>query len=343
MLHALEMTIEHWVDLLAELNQPGYRAKQLWQWVWQKRVADGSEMTNLPKALREALAERVALRSAAVEARSDSDDGVSKLLLRLADGESVECVLIPAEGRTTACISTQVGCNIGCAFCASGSDGLVRNLSAGEIIEQIFHLERVAGRRISHAVVMGMGEPLANLPASLSAVEAMIDNDRLGLSARHVTLSTVGLDGPLQRLVDQHLPINLAISLHAPSDELRRTLIGPGAMKIADLLAQARRHFDNTGREVTLEYVLLDSVNDRPEHARQLAQLARSIRCNVNLIRYNPTGALRFHRPEESAVIRFRDELARAGVNVQIRASRGAARDAACGQLRRQQPRHQEM
>lgn len=263
-----------------------------------------------------------------------------------------ECVMIPSlanepepeddDGprraqRFTACISSQVGCPVGCRFCASGLTGLDANLSAGRIVEQVWRLARLHGvRRITNVVFMGMGEPLSNLGAVIPAVRTITSLWGPGISARKVTISTVGLPKAIQRLSEQlDLPVTLALSLHAPNDELRRRLI-PWAeyTTIAELLGACRAWFERTGREITLEYTLLRGVNDRPEHARQLAELARTLRANVNLIRYNEVAGMEFERPRDEDVLAFQKVLRGANINAHIRASRGRDIAAACGQLR---------
>ncbi len=253
-----------------------------------------------------------------------------------------ECVMIPAENeegqrRFTACISSQVGCPVGCRFCASGLTGLDANLSAGRIVEQVWRLGRLDGvRRITNVVFMGMGEPLSNLGAVVPAIRTITSLWGLGISARKITVSTVGLPKAILKLSEQlDLPVTLALSLHAPTDEIRRTLI-PWAeyTTIADLLAACQKWFERTGREITLEYTLLHGVNDRPEHAHELARLAQTLRANVNLIRYNEVKGLPFSRPQSEAVHGFQNVLRNKGINAHIRASRGRDIAAACGQLR---------
>jgi 23S rRNA (adenine2503-C2)-methyltransferase len=244
--------------------------------------------------------------------------------------------MIPTERFATACLSTQVGCAMGCAFCASGMGGLERNLTAGEILEQVLHLQQACGRRITHVVFMGMGEPLANYEAVVAAVRAIVDPRRFGISARHVTVSTVGLPKQIRRLAGELLPVSLAISLHAPNDALRRQLIPSAArFPIDEILAAAHEFFQSRKREVTLEYVLLGGLNDTNVCAEALARLAGRLRCNVNLIRYNPVESLPYRRPSQAAVQAFAQRLRRKGVNVQVRRSRGLDAQAACGQLRR--------
>jgi 23S rRNA (adenine2503-C2)-methyltransferase len=249
--------------------------------------------------------------------------------------------MIPAESRDsgrprrTACISSQVGCPVGCRFCASGLGGLQGNLTGGQIVEQVWHLNRVCQQPVTNIVFMGMGEPLSNFTAVSRAIQTLTADWGFGLSARRITLSTVGLPAQIRRLAESGIPITLALSLHAPNDELRRRLI-PWAdyVTIEQLIEAGRYFFQRTGREVTIEYTLIDQVNDQPEHARQLARVARKLRSNVNLIRYNEVAALPFGRPDDQAVRRFQQVLHKAGLNTHIRASRGRDIAAACGQLR---------
>ncbi|MFB3893999.1 MAG: 23S rRNA (adenine(2503)-C(2))-methyltransferase RlmN [Phycisphaerae bacterium] len=367
MKHLLDLTIDDLAAELAKLGQPAFRAKQVAAWVYAKGATNFATMTDLPAALRPELAARMAILTGKVAARKDSADGVIKLLIEWHDGERIETVLIPsgtaredtgetpatragilparltgrmpvprAAGRATACVSTQAGCALGCTFCASGEGGLKRNLTAGEIVEQIFHLQQAAGRKVTHVVFMGTGEPLANYEATVGAVRAIIDPPRLGISARRVTISTVGLPKAIRRLAAEDMPITLAISLHAPNDALRRQIMpAAAAVPIADIVAAAQEFFQSRSRELTLEYVLLAGVNDTNVCADGLARIAGRLRCNVNLIRYNPVPEAPYKRPSQTAVREFADRLARLGVNVQVRRSRGADADAACGQLRR--------
>ena len=330
-LQVLEMTLQKLRAAAVELGQGEYRADQLADWVYRKSVADPGKMTNLPHEF----ASQVAVLTSRPADRADSSDGTVKLLLELADGQRVETVMIPAGRRATACVSTQVGCGIGCGFCASGLDGVRRNLGSGEIIEQILHLQIACARRVSHVVFMGMGEPLANYGATLSAIRAIVDPQRFGISARHVTVSTVGLPKQIRRLGRTNIPVTLAISLHAPNDALRRRLIPGAPAAIEEIVEAAREFFQSRKREVTLEYVMLAGVNDTPVCADALARIAKQLRCNVNLIRYNPVAPLPFAAPSRLVVRAFADRLRRRGVNVQIRRPRGLDASAACGQLRR--------
>ena len=338
--HILDCDKARMATWLADRGEPRYRADQVLQWVYERGARSFDEMTNLSKALRARLAEEAVVYASQVERHDASKDGTFKLLLRWPDGAASECVMIPDEARRTVCVSTQVGCPVGCAFCASGLDGLERNLTAGQIVEQVMrvwqHLER--DERPTHVVFMGIGEPLANYDATVSAVRTLNADWGLNVGARRITVSTVGLPDQIRRLADEGLQIGLAISLHAPNDTLRRGIV-PWAERVTidELVAAANAYFDRTGREVTLEYVLLGGLNDRLTHARQLAALARKMRCNVNLIRYNGVAGLGYERPDRDAVRTFADALKRAGVNTQIRASRGTDIEAACGQLRRRQ------
>ncbi len=351
--HFFDLTAAALRELVQAWGMPKFRAAQLLQWVYERGVTDPRNMTDLSKVDRESIAERIVFEHWQVNQQQHATDGTHKLLLQNAEcrmrNYHTECVAIPAESRdsgrprVTACISSQVGCPVGCRFCASGLGGLEANLTAGQIVEQVHHLNAESGRRnaasraaITNIVFMGMGEPLSNYNAVTQAIRTLNAPWGFNLSARRITLSTVGLPAQIRRLADQlDLPITLAISLHAPNDALRRELI-PWAERtsIESIIDAGRYYFQQTGREVTLEYILLRGVNDRPEHAKELAQVARSLRSNVNLIRYNEVGGMPFNRPDSADVHRFQQVLRQAGVNAHIRASRGRDIAAACGQLR---------
>ena len=328
----LDLTNEQLRQAVLDLGEKAFRAKQLTEWVYRKGVTEASQMSNLPRTL----VEKFDILTSHVACQAESSDGTVKLLIEYPDGAQVETVLIPTEDRNTACLSTQAGCAMGCKFCASTQDGLQRNLTGGEILEQIFHLQQQTALKVTNVVFMGMGEPLANYDATVAAVKAIIDPDRLGISARKVTVSTVGLPAQIRRLADEDLAITLAISLHAPNDRLRGELIPASSQTpLAEIIRAAEMFFAARKREVTLEYLLLGGVNDSPECADELVKLARHLRCNVNLIRYNPVKPLPFHRPEPEAVDAFAERLRAKGVNVTVRRSRGLDASAACGQLRR--------
>jgi 23S rRNA (adenine2503-C2)-methyltransferase len=326
---------------VARWGWPKFRGDQVRQWVYAKQVTDPAQMTNLAIRERELLRERVAFCWADIVTQQVSSDGTQKLLLTWPGGASAETVMIPDADRRTACVSSQVGCPVGCKFCASGIDGVKGNLTADQIVEQVYQLNLLlhpAGQRISNIVFMGMGEPLSNYANVMQAVRVLHDPQCLNIGARRITISTVGVPAKMRELAGEQLPINLAISLHAPNEALRKQLI-PWAEHFAldDILDAARYYFDQTGREVTLEYILLSGVNDQPEHARQLVKLCRSLRANVNLIRYNQVEGLPFIRPKSQDVVRFQEMLRTGGVNAHVRKSRGRDIDAACGQLRRKQ------
>jgi 23S rRNA (adenine2503-C2)-methyltransferase len=337
--HLLEQSLEQLRAWFARRGMPAYRATQLRRWLFQERARSLDAMTDLPRAAREQLAAEFQIWTTRVAAHRQSADGTHKLLLELADAQQIECVLLRDDRQhLTACISTQVGCGMGCAFCASGLDGVVRNLTIGEIVEQMLQLQQWLGgaERLSHVVVMGMGEPLANLDAVLGALASATAPDALGISARRVTISTVGLPGGIRRLAEMNCQYHLAVSLHAADDALRSRLIPANRhVGIAAVLAAADEYFAKTGRRVTFEYALLAGVNDRPEDARRLAGLLRGRPSLVNLIPYNPVSGVAFRRPSPAAVARFAEALTRGGLNVAVRHRKGDRIDAACGQLRR--------
>lgn len=323
---------------LKEQNQPHFRARQIRHWLFHRRAASFQEMNELPRALRDALAGEFFIWSTQIAACQRAEDGTEKLLLRLADGAHIECVLLRDGQRRSICISTQVGCAMGCAFCASGLDGVQRNLTTGEIIEQMLRLQQLlpAEERISHVVVMGMGEPLANLDRLLPALREATAYDGLKISERRVTISTVGLPPAIEKLASLAPNYHLAISLHAPDDELRNQLVPVNErIGIHSILKAADYYFARTGRKLTFEYVLLEGVNDQPIHAKKLAALLRGKTALLNVIPYNPVQGLPFRTPSRQAQRRFEAILRQAGVNVYFRERRGASIQAACGQLRR--------
>lgn len=323
-------------ERLAELGQPAYRAKQLGRWIYQQLETDFQKMTDLPAALRDALAAACVVTDAELARVHTSRDGTLKLLIRTADGRFVETVMIPDGTRRTACLSSQVGCPVGCVFCASGLGGLVRNLTTGEILAQVLLLNRLlAPQRLTNLVFMGMGEPLLNTTALLDAIRALTDPERFGIGARRITVSTVGIAGRLARLAEAGPQVGLALSLHAPTDALRAELIPyPQRATVRELVEAASAHQQRTGRRVTIEYVLLAGRNDQPRHARLLAQLLAGRKFLVNLIPWNAVPQITAVSPPTSgAARRFADELERARITVTIRRQRGDDIAAACGQL----------
>ncbi|MBI4718296.1 MAG: 23S rRNA (adenine(2503)-C(2))-methyltransferase RlmN [Planctomycetes bacterium] len=326
--------------LLAEWRQPAYRARQVLEWAFLHGAECYEAMSNLPRDLRARLAAELPLYQSVIARRQESADGTTKLLLRWADGSTSECVLIPDGERRTVCVSTQVGCPVGCVFCASGLGGLQRQLSAAQIVEQAMRVRAACGgeARLSNVVFMGLGEPLANFDATLAAVRTINADWGLGIGARKITVSTVGLPRQMRRLADEKLQITLALSLHAPTDELRQQII-PWAERVTieSLIEACNYYFAATGREVTLEYILLGGLNDAEPQARALASVARRMRSNVNLLLYNPVEGLPFRRPTDRAAQNFLAALREAGINAHLRRSRGLDIDAACGQLRRRE------
>ncbi len=339
MLDLLELTPQQLQAWFIDQGLPGYRAGQVRGWVFDKRAVDFQQMTDLSQSVRVHLADRFQVFTSRVAQHQQSPDGTEKLLLELSDQQQIECVLLRDDkNHRTACISTQVGCAMGCVFCASGFDGLARNLTTGEILEQLLHLQRLLDpdQRLSHIVVMGTGEPLANLDALLVALAVATAEDGLGISARRITISTVGLPEGIRRLAAGGLSYHLAVSLHAADDRLREELV-PATRRwpIASVLAAADEYFQQTGRRVTYEYVLLAEVNDQPEHARRLAALLKGRPALVNVIPLNPVEELPYRTPSRAATDRFVEILREAGLNVRVRHRKGDRIDAACGQLRR--------
>jgi 23S rRNA (adenine2503-C2)-methyltransferase len=356
--HILEMPPDELTAQLAELGMPKFRAKQIHEWIFQKRATTFEQMTNLGLRDRKLLDEKFAIFTSTVAGQQTSADGTMKILLRWpveeghTEGGLTEAVMIPSDDdrcddfahtsvahRRTACLSTQVGCPVGCAFCASGMEGLKSQLTAGQVVEEALRLTHLLPpeRRLTNVVFMGMGEPLANFDVTVAAVKVLMAPWAFHIGGRKITVSTVGLPPQMKRLAELELPVTLAISLHAPNDTLRKQII-PWANKISidQIIDAGRYYFEKTGREVTLEYIMLEGVSTLPEHARELAAVAKQLRANVNLIYYNEVPELPFKRPSGQTMFSFQNVLRAAGVNAHIRKSRGREIAAACGQLARQ-------
>ncbi|MFP6867160.1 MAG: 23S rRNA (adenine(2503)-C(2))-methyltransferase RlmN [Roseibacillus sp.] len=329
--------------LLEELGEPSYRGTQILEWLWQKRTASLDAMSNLPTALREKLGERYTLQTLSHAKTQGSDDSTRKFLFRLYDGRYVECVLIPASpalygersDRRTLCVSSQVGCAYGCKFCASGLDGFTRNLTPDEIAGQVLLAEELSGEKVNNIVFMGMGEPLANLPHLLKAFELITSPWGIGIGARHLTVSTSGLVPQIRELADHPQQIRLAISLHGATDEVRERIM-PINRKwpIADLFDTLRYWIARKKQKITLEYILIEGINDELAQAELLAKRAKSIRAKVNLIPYNTVEGLPWKRPAHSHCRKFRDVLSAGEVSATLRLEKGHDIEAACGQLR---------
>ncbi len=323
--------LEAWMDRLGERR---FRARQLFKHIYARRIDAWGECSDLSKAFRTQLEYGARLDALELVEKQRAEDGTSKYLFRLHDGQHIESVLIPDPPRCTLCISSQVGCALGCTFCLTGKMGLRRNLTTAEIVDQLCQVQRDRrAPRITNVVFMGMGEPLANYEAVLRALRIMLDADGLAFSHRRITLSTAGLVPPLQRL-GQDSPVNLAISLHAPDDELRSRLMPINrTYPLAELLAACRAYPLPPRKRITFEYILLEAVNDDPKQARKLVKLLHGVRAKVNLIPWNPHPASAYRKPAEDRILAFQEVLQKAQLTAIIRQSRGAQIGAACGQL----------
>ena len=340
-----DLTLREFEACLAERKEPSYRAKQIWQWLFQKRAATFTEMTNLSAILRARLAEDFTIGGLTVLREAISQDGTKKFLFGLTDGHRIESVFIPEAKRLTLCVSTQAGCGFGCAFCATALLGLKRNLRAGEILDQILEASRSLAhdQRITHVVLMGMGEPLANYTETIKALDVMTDTSwGIGISPRRITLSTVGLVPQMQRLMAE-TKVNLAISLHAATDELRGQLMPVNRKYSLQQLMDCCRSLPIPRRKrITFEYVLLRGVNDSTGDAEALCQLLRGIPCKVNVIPFNPHPGSSYQRPDDSQVEMFRQRLHAGGLQINIRRPRGDDIQAACGQLQAEELQHSQ-
>ncbi len=328
--------------LAVELGASRYRGRQLATWLYRKGVFELDAMTDLPRDFRSALAERAFIALPEVERVSPSQDGSRKLVFRLDDGGRVSAVIMPDDDRITLCLSTQVGCGFECAFCLTGTMGLTRNLTAAEILGQLLAANALLGpaERVTHMVFMGMGEPLANFAALVTAIRIIVD-PRLGLgySPRRVTVSTVGLVPGIEKLGREDLKVNLAISLHAASDEVRSRLMPVNrSWNLEALMAAVRKYPLAPRQRVFFEYVLLDGVNDSPDDAARLVRLLRGIKAKVNLIPFNDWEGSAFRRPPIARILAFQSVLLDAGVTTTVRWSKGEDIGAACGQLKEAVP-----
>lgn len=319
-------------DWVQQQEQPAYRGKQLYQWLYQKGARSLLEISVFPKQWRELMADYPVGRST-IHYRSIAPDSTRKYLLRLADGLIIEAVGIPTPKRLTVCVSSQVGCPMDCDFCATGKGGFTRNLKAHEIVDQVLTVQEDFGQRVSNVVFMGMGEPLMNIDSTVAAVKSL--NQDVGIGQRSLTISTVGIPGKIQQLAQHKLQIVLAVSLHASNQALREQLI-PSAKNysLEALLDECRDYVQVTGRRVSFEYILLAGVNDLPENARELAHLLKGFQTHVNLIPYNPISEVDYQRPNGSRIREFTNILEQEKITVSVRYSRGLETNAACGQLR---------
>ena len=322
-------------ELMSELGQPAFRVKQIEEWVWRKYVSSLDELGNLPKTLRHALQDRVTLDSAEEIARQLSADGSRKYLLRFPDGVSVECVGMPSKGKLTACASSQAGCGIGCAFCATGMFGLTRSLSAGEIYEQVMHVRDDFGRRVTSVVLMGQGEPFANYTETLAALRRLNSPDGAGIGARHLTVSTCGIIPMIKRFANEPEQFTLAVSLHSAVQRTRDMLM-PGVKKysLIHLYDIMNEYVNKTGRRPSYEFALIRGVNDSDNEIAALCDFCRDNLAHVNLIMLNEVKGSKFQPSTNERAREFVRRLTSVGVEATIRDSRGSDIDAACGQLR---------
>ncbi|MBC1241013.1 23S rRNA (adenine(2503)-C(2))-methyltransferase RlmN [Nostoc sp. 2RC] len=318
-----------WVQ---QQRQPAYRGKQLHEWIYHKGVRSLLDISVFPKQWRNEVAE-IPIGRSSLHYRSVAPDGTVKYLLRLADGQIIETVGIPSDNRLTVCVSTQVGCPMACDFCATGKGGYKRNLARHEIVDQVLTVQEDFQQRVSNVVFMGMGEPLLNTENVLAALKSL--NQDVGIGARSLTVSTVGIRDRIRQFAQHHLQITLAVSLHAPNQPLREKLIPSArAYPLEDLLTECREYVEITGRRVTFEYILLAGVNDLPEHALELSKRLRGFQSHVNLIPYNPIQEVDYKRPNRDRIQAFLNVLKQQQIAVSVRYSRGLEADAACGQLR---------
>jgi 23S rRNA (adenine2503-C2)-methyltransferase len=346
----LDLSLQELTAYLAELGQPAFRARQIWEWIYQQYAISFDEMTNLPKALRQRLSEEATLAPLSPLTQIVSQAGdTQKVLFRLGDGQTIETVLMVYDKRRTLCISSQAGCAMGCTFCATAQGGLARNLSPGEIVAQVLYFARYLAQpdaqpqmafprptSVTNIVLMGMGEPMHNYNNVWTAIRRLTDGDAFGLGARHITLSTVGLVPMIDRMAEEGLQIRLAVSLHSATDEVRSTLVPVNRRwSVDDVLAAVARYIAKTNRRVTFEYALMQGINDSEEMAHALGQKLRNLLCHVNVIPLNPIPDSPFQPTSEEGTRRFVAILDSYGVPATIRLRRGIEINAGCGQLRR--------
>ncbi len=323
--------------VMKELGQPAFRSKQIYEWLHRKLVSNYEEMTNLSRDLRAKLSEAYPIMSLTeVESLHSETDGTIKYLFRLKDNRVIESVLMKYHHGNSVCISSQVGCRMGCKFCASTIGGKERDLLPSEMLDQIYRIQALTGERVSNVVVMGTGEPLDNYDNLLRFLRILTDEQGINISARNITVSTCGIPDRIKDLAKEDLAITLALSLHAPNNEIRKQLM-PVAAKydLSEVLNAFRYYYEQTGRRLTFEYSLVDGVNDEEEHAKELCRLIKGLNCHVNLIPVNPIKERNYRKSESKKIQNFKNILEKNRINVTIRREMGADIDAACGQLRK--------
>ncbi|MFT8320888.1 MAG: 23S rRNA (adenine(2503)-C(2))-methyltransferase RlmN [Bacillus sp. (in: firmicutes)] len=335
-IYSLELhEVKEW---LKENKEQAFRADQIFEWLYKKRVTSFEEMSNLSKRLRQLLTEHFTITTLKTLIEQTSNDGTIKFLFELHDGYSIETVLMRHEYGNSVCVTTQVGCRIGCTFCASTLGGLKRNLEAGEIVAQVVNVQQALDKldeRVSSVVIMGIGEPFDNFANMLSFLKIINHDQALNIGARHITVSTSGIVPKIYEFADQNMQINFAVSLHAPNTELRSRLMPINrAYKLPQLMESIRYYVEKTGRRVSFEYGLFGNVNDQVEHAEELAKLVKGIKCHINLIPVNYVPERDYVRTPKDQIFLFEKTLKKHGVNVTIRREQGSDIDAACGQLR---------
>ena len=331
------MTFDELKKEMQEMEEKPFRAKQIYEWLHVKLSDSFDEMTNLSKTLRERLEEGYEILPVEMEKRQVSKlDGTNKFLFRLFDGNMVESVLMKYKHGNSVCISSQAGCRMGCAFCASTIGGLQRNLTASEMLGQVYQIQKITGERVSNVVVMGTGEPLDNYDNFLRFVRLLTDENGLNISQRNVTVSTCGIVPGIRKLAEEKLQITLALSLHGSTQEKRRKLMPvANRYELSEVLSACDEYFEKTGRRVTFEYSLVHGVNDTQEDIRELTEILRPRKCHLNLIPVNPVRERDFVRPSRENALNFKNKLEKSGINVTIRREMGSDIDGACGQLRR--------
>jgi 23S rRNA (adenine2503-C2)-methyltransferase len=335
-IYSLELhQLKEW---LTENGEKPFRAEQIFDWLYKKRISSFEDMSNLPKSLRDKLISDFQITTLKTAIQQTSADGTIKFLFELHDGYSIETVLMRHDYGNSVCVTTQVGCRIGCTFCASTLGGLKRHLEAGEIVAQVVTVQQVldeTDERVSSVVIMGIGEPFDNYDNMLSFLKIINDDKALNIGARHITVSTSGIVPKIYQFADENMQINFAISLHAPNTELRSRLMPINkAYKLDDLMKSVRYYIDKTGRRVSFEYGLFGGVNDSVEHAEELATLLKGLKCHVNLIPVNYVPERDYVRTPKDKIFAFEKTLKNRGINVTIRREQGSDIDAACGQLR---------
>ncbi|MBE5950356.1 MAG: 23S rRNA (adenine(2503)-C(2))-methyltransferase RlmN [Lachnospiraceae bacterium] len=331
------LTMEEWKSVLLQWGEKSFRAEQIFSWLHGKRVKSVDEMTNISKSLREKMRTEGSMTELREADRLESElDGTCKFLFELEDSQVIESVLMKYHHGNSVCISSQVGCRMGCKFCASTLGGLVRNLKASEMLEQIYEIERITGENVSNVVVMGTGEPMDNYENLIKFIRILSAKEGKNISVRNITVSTCGVVEGMLRLAEENLPLTLALSLHAPNDEVRKQLLPvANKYKLEDVLAACDTYYEKTSRRITYEYSMVQGVNDSVECAKELAEKLRGKNCHVNLIPVNPIKERTFLKSRTEAIQNFKNILEKNRINVTIRREMGSDIDAACGQLRR--------